>query len=64
MDDLINIQEKLIFNLIENIKKNNATELAYLNKKSIIKLEKILPPFNKISYSKAIEILEIKRLQN
>jgi asparaginyl-tRNA synthetase len=60
MDDLINIQEKLIFNLIENIKKNNATELAYLNKKSIIKLEKILPPFNKISYSKAIEILRSK----
>ncbi len=51
MDDLISIQENLIFNLIENIKKNNATELDFLNKNSKRKLEKITLPFEKITYS-------------
>ncbi len=60
MDDLINIQEKLIFNLIENIKKNNTIELDFLNKNSKIKLEKISPPFEKITYNKAIDILRSK----
>ena len=60
MDDLIDIQEKLIFNLIENIKKNNTIELDFLNKSSKIKLEKISPPFEKITYNKAIDILRSK----
>jgi asparaginyl-tRNA synthetase len=60
MDDLINIQEKLIFNLIDNIKEINTTELEFLNKNSKIKLEKISIPFEKITYNKAIDILRSK----
>lgn len=60
MDDLINIQEKLIFNVIKNIKKKNTTELDFLNKSSKIRLEKIVPPFEKITYNKAIDILRSK----
>ena len=60
MDDLITIQEKLIFNLIKNIKKNNATEIDFLNKNSKRKLEKIKLPFEKITYTKAIDILRSK----
>ncbi|MER5175027.1 MAG: asparagine--tRNA ligase [Candidatus Nitrosocosmicus sp.] len=60
MDDLINIQEKLIFNLIENIKKNNTIELDFLNKNSKLKLEKVSPPFERITYTKAIDILRSK----
>ena len=57
MDDLIDIQEKIIFNIIENIKKNNNSELEILNKESKTKLNKISLPFEKITYDKAIDIL-------
>ena len=57
MEDLINIQEKIIFNIIENIKKNNKLELEFLNKESKSKLDKISVPFKKITYDKAIDIL-------
>ncbi len=60
MNDLMDIQEKLISNLIENIKNNNAIELDFINKNSKRKLEKIIPPFDKINYTKAIEILRSK----
>jgi asparaginyl-tRNA synthetase len=60
LDDLINIQEKLVFNLIKKIKENNITELDFLNKNSKTKLEKISPPFEKITYNKAIDILRSK----
>jgi asparaginyl-tRNA synthetase len=60
IDELISIQEKLIFNLIERIKENNATELDFLNSNSKKKLERISIPFEKISYEKAIDILRSK----
>jgi asparaginyl-tRNA synthetase len=60
IDDLIKIQEKLIFNLIERIKENNSAELHFLNTNSKKKLERISIPFEKISYEKAIDILRSK----
>ncbi|MBA3977531.1 MAG: asparagine--tRNA ligase [Nitrosopumilus sp.] len=59
-DDLINIQEKLIFNLIEKIIENNTAELDFLNTNSRTKLERISIPFEKMSYDKAIDILKSK----
>lgn len=60
LDDLIRIQEKLIFNIIKNLHDNNAFELNFLNKKSQNKLEKISLPFERITYNKAIDILRSK----
>ncbi len=60
IDDLISIQEKLVFNLVEKIKENNTAELDFLNTTSKIKLERISIPFEKISYDKAIDILRSK----
>ncbi|HYO05477.1 MAG TPA: asparagine--tRNA ligase [Phototrophicaceae bacterium] len=60
IDDLIGIQEKLVFNLVERIKENNTAELDFLNTVSKIKLERISIPFEKISYDKAIDILRSK----
>ncbi|MBA3750405.1 MAG: asparagine--tRNA ligase, partial [Nitrosopumilus sp.] len=60
LDDLINIQEKLIFNLVKKIRENNIAEIEFLNKNSKIKLDKISLPFEKITYDKAIEILRSK----
>jgi asparaginyl-tRNA synthetase len=60
IDDLISIQEKLLFNLVERIKENNTAELDFLNTTSKIKLDRISIPFEKISYDKAIDILRSK----
>ena len=60
IDDLISIQEKLVFNLVERIRENNTAELDFLNTSSKIKLERISIPFEKISYDKAIDILRSK----
>jgi asparaginyl-tRNA synthetase len=57
MDNLISIQEEIIFNIIENIRKNNNSEIEFLNKESKTKLDKISLPFEKITYDKAIDIL-------
>lgn len=60
LDNLIDIQEKLIVHLIENIRKNNNTELDFLNKRSIAKLKEISSPFERITYDKVIDILRSK----
>jgi asparaginyl-tRNA synthetase len=60
MDELINIQEKFVFSLVKNIRENNIKEIDFLNKNSKIKLEGISPPFEKITYDKAIDILRSK----
>jgi asparaginyl-tRNA synthetase len=57
LNELIDIQEKLIFNLIEKIRNNNITELDFLNKNSIKRLKEISLPFERITYDKAIDIL-------
>ncbi len=60
MDDLVNIQEELIFDLIKSIRENNIKEIDFLNKNSKAKLERISLPFEKITYNKAIDILRSK----
>jgi asparaginyl-tRNA synthetase len=60
MDDLINIQEKLIFDIVKSIRENNIKEIDFLNKNSKVKLERISLPFEKMTYNKAIDILRSK----
>jgi asparaginyl-tRNA synthetase len=56
LDDLITFQEELVSYLIQNILKKNKKEFDFL-KRNVSELEKISPPFDKITYEKAIDKL-------
>ena len=56
LDDLITFQEELVAYLIQNILKKNKKEFDFL-KRNVSELEKISPPFDKITYEKAIDKL-------
>lgn len=57
LEDLINIEEKLIYYIINNIREYNKTEINFLNKSVQNKLDNISIPFERITYDKAIDIL-------
>lgn len=57
LPDLLSIQENLIYYIITMIKTYNQKELNFLSKDALKRLEKISPPFERISYGKAIDIL-------
>jgi len=56
MNDLLSIQEKLLVDLIRHITQHNKEELKFLNQDVLI-LNQATEPFDKISYSEAIDIL-------
>jgi len=56
LDDLLTFQEELVSYLIQNILKKNKKEFDFL-KRNVSELEKISPPFDKITYEKAIDKL-------
>jgi asparaginyl-tRNA synthetase len=56
LDDLITFQEELVSYLIQNILKKNKKEFDFL-KRNVSELEKISPPFDKMTYEKAIDKL-------
>ncbi len=56
LDDLLTFQEELVSYLIQNILKKNRKEFDFL-KRNVSELEKISPPFDKITYEKAIDKL-------
>src|ERR671924_1477372 len=56
LEDILKVQEQLISYVIQNTIKKRGEELAYL-KRDIIELKKVEPPFERLSYEKAIEIL-------
>jgi asparaginyl-tRNA synthetase len=57
LSDLILIQERLICYIINMIKTHNGRELNFLSKDALKRLEEISPPFEKITYGRAIDIL-------
>lgn len=57
IDDLITIEEKLIFNIVKKTIDNNKKEIDFLNKDAIRKLYDITIPFERISYDSAIDYL-------
>ena len=56
LQDLIKFQEELVSYVIQNILKSNKQEFEFL-KRNISELEKISPPFDRITYEKAIDKL-------
>ena len=59
LEDILKVQEQLVSFVIQNTITQRAEELAYL-KRDLAVLKKIEPPFERLSYEKAIEILKSK----
>ena len=62
LNDLFSIQEKLLVNLIGHVTKARNEELEFL-KRDVLSLNQIQEPFDKLSYSQAIEILSSMDIQ-
>jgi asparaginyl-tRNA synthetase len=56
MNDLFSIQEKLLIHLIKHVTNERSQELIFLNR-DILTLNQMTEPFDKLSYSQAIDIL-------
>src|ERR671925_1362700 len=61
LEDLLKVQEQLVSYIIQNTTRERTEELAYLGR-DIVELKKIEPPFERLSYEKAIEIIKSKGL--
>lgn len=59
LDDILKVQEQLVSYIIQNTIRERAEELAYL-KRDTTDLKKVEPPFERLSYDGAIEILRSK----
>jgi asparaginyl-tRNA synthetase len=59
LDDILSVQEQLISFIVQNTAKHAAEELAFL-KIDTNELKAIEPPFDRVSYTKAIERLRAK----
>lgn len=59
LEDILKVQEQLVSYIIQNTIERRAEELAYL-KRDVTDLKKIQPPFERLPYDKAIEILRSK----
>jgi asparaginyl-tRNA synthetase len=59
LEDILKVQEQLVSYVIQNTIKDRAEELTYL-RSDIVELKKIEPPFERLSYEKAIEIIKSK----
>ena len=61
LEDLLKVQEQLISYVIHNTVRERTEELTYL-KRDTAELKNIAPPFERLSYEKAIEIIRSKGL--
>jgi asparaginyl-tRNA synthetase len=61
LEDLLKVQERLVSYVIQNTIRERTEELKYL-KRDIDELKNIEPPFERVSYEKAIEIIKSKGL--
>jgi asparaginyl-tRNA synthetase len=59
LEDILQVQEQLVSYVIQNTIKERAEELAYL-KRDTADLKKIEPPFERLPYERAIEMLRSK----
>jgi asparaginyl-tRNA synthetase len=57
LEDMIQLGEGLVSAVVQSAVKNRARELATLQR-DVAKLEKITPPFPRISYDEAIQVLQ------
>jgi asparaginyl-tRNA synthetase len=61
LEDLLKVQEQLISYVIQNTVRERTEELTYL-KRDTAELKNIAPPFERLSYEKAIETIRSKDL--
>lgn len=59
LEDILGVQEQLVYHIIQNVISERTQELLYLNRDLNV-LKKVEPPFERISYEKAVEILKSK----
>jgi asparaginyl-tRNA synthetase len=59
LEDILKVQEQLVSYIIQNTIKERAEELTYL-RRDMAELKKIEPPFERMSYENAIEIIKSK----
>ncbi len=59
LEDILKAEEQLVSYVIQNTVRERAEDLAYL-KRDITDLKKVEPPFERVPYEKAIEILRSK----
>jgi asparaginyl-tRNA synthetase len=57
LEDMVQLGEGLVSAVVQSVVKNRARELAMLER-DVTKLEKITPPFPRISYDDAIKVLQ------
>ncbi|HWF40072.1 MAG TPA: asparagine--tRNA ligase [Candidatus Acidoferrales bacterium] len=57
LEDMIQLAEGLVSAIVQGSAKNRARELAVLQR-DVAKLKKITPPFPRISYNEAVEVLQ------
>jgi asparaginyl-tRNA synthetase len=61
LEDLLKVQEQLVSYVIQNTVRERVEELTYL-RRDTVELKNMEPPFERLSYEKAIEILRSKGL--
>jgi asparaginyl-tRNA synthetase len=59
LEDILKVQEQLVSYVIQSTVRDRAEELAYL-KRDVSDLKKVEPPFERMPYEKAIDILRSK----
>jgi asparaginyl-tRNA synthetase len=59
LDDILKVQEQLVSYVIQNTVRERAEELAYL-KRDVADLKRVEPPFERLPYENAIDILRTK----
>jgi asparaginyl-tRNA synthetase len=59
LDDILKVQEQLVSYVIQNTVRERAEELVYL-KRDVTDLKKVEPPFERLPYENAIDILRTK----
>jgi asparaginyl-tRNA synthetase len=57
LEDMVQLGEGLVSTVVQSVVKNRARELAMLER-DVAKLEKITPPFPRISYDDSIKVLQ------
>jgi asparaginyl-tRNA synthetase len=60
LEDILKVQEELISYILENVITERADEISMLGR-DISVVKKVKPPFDRISYKKAIEILQSQK---
>jgi asparaginyl-tRNA synthetase len=62
MDDLLKVQEELVYNVVQAVLRERSNDLEFL-KADLVSLSRMRKPFEKLKYEKAIEILQAKEIK-